>query len=116
MKPVGERPRMEELTQLYSPRTTLKNILESQNYLLSNLTLYIDRYTIQNLKREFDKRQGSLSLVDFVLVLREQFAAWQPEPAPYRKKDPPTVEQLELSKALKKQLPNREIRLSRCLL
>lgn len=74
MRQEGDHQRLELLSQIYSPRTTLKNIMESQNYLLSNLTLYIDRYTIQKIRQEFEAHNGALSLVEFVQLLRGHFS------------------------------------------
>lgn len=81
MRQDGEHPRLEMLSQVYSPRTSLKNILESQSYLLANLTLYIDRYTIQKIRQEFEAHDGALTLQQFILQLRGHFAAWNPEPS-----------------------------------
>lgn len=108
---------MEELCQLYSPRTTLKNILESQSHLLGNLTQFIDRYTIQTIRAEFDGRGGSLSLIEFVMLLRRHFAEWNPEPTQQRTREDQSIEQAEISRGMaRKPFSNRELKLTRCLL
>jgi hypothetical protein len=92
MKFASGRPRLDQLLPIYSPRTSLKLSIDSQSHLLSNLALNIDRYTIDKIKQEFESHQNQLSLIDFVVILKGHLGNWQPD------------------------LPNREIKLTRCLL
>lgn len=83
---------MDELSAVYSPRTTLKLLRETQGSLLANLTLNVDKYTINRIRGEFLAHSQELSLVDFIVFVKRNMQDWQAE------------------------LPNRELKLVKSLL
>lgn len=88
----GNRVRMDQLTPVYSPRTTMKLLKESEANLLANLTLNVDKYTINRIRSEFEAHNNELSLIDFIVLVKKNMQDWQPD------------------------LPNREFKLVKCLI
>lgn len=76
---------------LYSPRTTYKTVIESDERLLSDISLNFDKYIIGIMKKEFAVRNWEIRLQEFINIVRQHLVAWQTD------------------------LPNREYRLVRCL-
>lgn len=83
--------RNEKLLAIYTPRTAYKSILENDEQLLSDITLNFDRYTISTLKSEFEQKNWSLSLGEFISTVTRTLQNWQVD------------------------LPNRVYRMVRCL-
>ena len=76
---------------IYSPRTAYLQIRKSDQDLLADMTLNFDKFTINLLKREFEVQGGEMTLIQFISIVHQHLKAWQTE------------------------LPNREVRLVRCL-
>lgn len=76
---------------IYTPRTSFNLIRENDEYLLNDLTLNFDPFTIKILKAEFENRNNELTKYEFLKILRDQMPNWQPN------------------------LPNRYNKLVRCL-
>jgi hypothetical protein len=83
--------RGEKLVPLYSPRTSYKTILESDERLLSDISLNFDKYIIGIMKKEFSIRNWEMKLREFITIVQQHLITWQVD------------------------LPNREYRLIRCL-
>ena len=83
--------KLDHTIPIYSPRTTYKNVRANDDALLADLTLNFDPFTINVLKSEFCVRGWEMQLVDFVLVVKEHLLSWQTD------------------------IPNRELKLIRCL-
>ena len=76
---------------IYTPRTSFNLIRENDEYLLNDLTLNFDPFTIKILKAEFENRNNELTKYEFIKILKDQMPNWQPN------------------------LPNRYNKLIRCL-
>ena len=64
---------------IFSPRSTYKQILHTDETLLADLTLNFDPFTINVLRTEFLMRQGSMEVTEFILVVKEHLLSWQLE-------------------------------------
>jgi hypothetical protein len=47
--------------------------------MLSNLTLNVDKYTVNRIRAEFQSRGNELSLVDFIVLVKKNMQDWQPD-------------------------------------
>ena len=64
---------------IYTPRTSFHIILENDLDLLNDLTLNFDPFTIQILKNEFEKKNGSINKMEFIQILKIQLFNWRPK-------------------------------------
>lgn len=88
---ISKFQRSEKLLPIYSPRTAYKKILESDDRLLSDITLNFDKFTINLMKNEFKNRNWEIRLPDFISIVKQHLVNWQVD------------------------LPNRSYRMVRCL-
>ena len=63
---------------IYTPRTSFHLILQNDLDLLNDLTLNFDPFTIQILKNEFEKKNGSITKMEFIQILKMQLFNWRP--------------------------------------
>lgn len=63
---------------IFSPRTTYSNELEYQEMLYNDLTLNFDPITIKIIKKHFKERLGSLSIIQFIAILKNHLLSWHP--------------------------------------
>ncbi|CAD8044697.1 unnamed protein product [Paramecium primaurelia] len=71
--------KLDHTVPIYSPRTTYKQILHTDETLLADLTLNFDPFTINVLRTEFLMRHGSMEVTEFILVVKEHLLSWQLE-------------------------------------
>ncbi|CAK75155.1 unnamed protein product (macronuclear) [Paramecium tetraurelia] len=71
--------KLDHTVPIYSPRSTYKQILHTDETLLADLTLNFDPFTINVLRTEFLIRQGSMEVTEFILVVKEHLLSWQLE-------------------------------------
>ena len=64
-------------TPVYSPRTAFSLQKERELHLFQQLTAHFDPFTLNFLKEEFLRNKGTLSLHQFVLVLRRHLLQWE---------------------------------------
>lgn len=83
--------KLDHTIPIYSPRTTYKNIRHNDENLLADLTLNFDPFTINVLKNEFHMHNWQMNITEFILVVKEHLLSWQTD------------------------IPNREVKLVRCL-
>lgn len=63
---------------IYSPRSTYSNELDYQEVLFNDLTLNFDPITIKIIKKHFKERLGSLSIIQFIAILKNHLLSWHP--------------------------------------
>jgi hypothetical protein len=54
---------------IYSPRTSLRKIIESDDKILQELMLKLDPFTINVLTNDFETAGGELNCEDFIIMM-----------------------------------------------
>jgi hypothetical protein len=67
----------EKLIPLYTPRTSYKAIIESDERLLSDISLNFDKYMIGIMKKQFSIRNWEMRLREFINIVQQHLIVWQ---------------------------------------